>query len=78
MPLPENIQQPRATSMSSAGFEPKIPATEWPLTHALDRTATWIGWINLLMLITGKGCIIYYLNIIHVNVSLRVFIPLCM
>jgi hypothetical protein len=26
----------RQTSMPPAGFEPKIPASEWPQTHALD------------------------------------------
>jgi hypothetical protein len=29
--------------MSPAGFEPTVPATERPQTHALDRTATGIG-----------------------------------
>jgi len=29
--------------MPLAGFEPTIPASERPQTHALDRTATWIG-----------------------------------
>ena len=29
--------------MSSAGFEPAIPASERPLTRALDRAATRIG-----------------------------------
>ena len=28
--------------MSPAGFEPAIPASEWPQTHALDRNATGI------------------------------------
>jgi hypothetical protein len=31
------------TSMPPAGFEPKIPASERPQTHALDRAATGIG-----------------------------------
>jgi hypothetical protein len=30
----------RQTSMPSAGFEPAIPASGRPQTHALDRTAT--------------------------------------
>ena len=34
----------RQTSMSSAGFEPTIPARERPQTHSLDRTATDIGY----------------------------------
>ena len=29
--------------MSPAGFESAMPASERPQTHALDRTATWIG-----------------------------------
>ena len=29
--------------MPPAGFESKIPASEWPQTHALDRAATGIG-----------------------------------
>jgi len=29
--------------MSPAGFEPAIPASERPKTHALDRAATGIG-----------------------------------
>jgi hypothetical protein len=33
----------RQTSMLPARFEPTIPASEWPQTHALDRTANGIG-----------------------------------
>ena len=33
----------RQTPMPSAGFEPAIPASVRPQTHALDRAATWIG-----------------------------------
>ena len=29
--------------MTSAGFEPTIPASEQPQTHALERAATGIG-----------------------------------
>jgi hypothetical protein len=29
--------------MTPVGFEPEIPASEGPLTHALDRAATGIG-----------------------------------
>ena len=36
----------RQTSMPPAGFEPAVPASERPLTHALDRTATGIGGHN--------------------------------
>jgi len=33
----------RQTSMPMSGFKPKIPVTERPNTHALDRTVTGIG-----------------------------------
>ena len=33
----------RQTFMPQAGFEPSIPASEWPHTHALDRAATWLS-----------------------------------
>ena len=33
----------RHTSMPPAGFEPTIPSSERPQTHALDRAATGIG-----------------------------------
>jgi hypothetical protein len=33
----------RQTSMPPVGFEPTIPVSERPKTHALDRTATGIG-----------------------------------
>jgi len=36
----------RQTSMSPAGFEPAIPRSERPHTHALDRVATGIGQKN--------------------------------
>jgi hypothetical protein len=29
--------------MAPAGFQPTIPASEWPQTHCLDRVATGIG-----------------------------------
>jgi len=29
--------------MTPVGFEPTIPASEWPKTHTLDRVATGIG-----------------------------------
>ena len=36
-------QYKRRTSMSSVGFEPTIPAIEWPQIDALDRTNAGIG-----------------------------------
>jgi hypothetical protein len=43
--------------MLPAGFEPAIPASERPHTHALDRVTTGIGWkcVYILMNISGKG-----------------------
>jgi hypothetical protein len=43
--LPDNTQHSgeRETSMSPAGFEHTIAASERPQTHALDRAATGIG-----------------------------------
>ena len=33
--------------MPPADFEPATPETEWTETHALDRSATGIGWLWL-------------------------------
>ena len=33
----------RQTPMPPVGFEPTIPASDRPQTHALDRAATWIS-----------------------------------
>ena len=41
--LTEHNTDKRQTFMSPAGSEPKIPATERPQTHALDRAATGTG-----------------------------------
>ena len=43
--LPDNTQHKRQASVPSAWFEPAIPASERPQTHALDRAATGIGWM---------------------------------
>ena len=32
--------------MNAVGFEPTIPASEWPQTHALDHVTTGIGQHN--------------------------------
>ena len=42
-PLPDNTQHSKQTSILPAGFEPAIPASEQPQTHALDRAATGKG-----------------------------------
>jgi len=33
----------RKTFMPPAGFEPAIPASDWPQTHVLEHAATGIG-----------------------------------
>jgi hypothetical protein len=38
--------------MTPAGFEPIIPGSERPQTHALDRAFAGIGFKNLVLLIT--------------------------
>jgi len=40
--------------MPPAGFEPAIPANEWPQTHDLERAATGIGLLLLLLLLIHK------------------------
>jgi hypothetical protein len=42
-PLPDNTQHSRPASTPQAGFEPIVPASERPQTHALDRAATGTG-----------------------------------
>ena len=49
----------RQTSMPPAGFEPTIPASERPQTHALDRTATGIGFNTIYNYIYYVRQIIY-------------------
>jgi len=39
----QNTTHKRPTTMIPAGFEPTIPASERPQTHALERAATGIG-----------------------------------
>jgi hypothetical protein len=41
-----NTQQSQETDIhAQAGFEPAIPESERPQTHALDRADTGIGWL---------------------------------
>jgi hypothetical protein len=42
--------------MPPAGFEPAIPVSKWPQTHASDRTATGIGFF--LVLLEQTSCFI--------------------
>jgi len=44
--LTTNSTDKRQTSMPPAGFQPAIPASERPQTHALDRAATGIGSVS--------------------------------
>jgi hypothetical protein len=37
--------------MRPAGFEPGVPVSEWPQTHALDRAATGVGYRKVTTLI---------------------------
>ena len=46
----------RQISMSPSGFEPGFPASERPPTHALDRAATGIGHVFLLVPDVGLIC----------------------
>jgi hypothetical protein len=50
--------------MSQAGFEPTIPASERPQTHALDRAATQIGPLN-----TSLGAPYYNLDLRYIYVD---------
>jgi len=44
MSLPDNTQHSQETDIHApVGFEPTIPASERPQTHALDRAATGTG-----------------------------------
>jgi len=40
--LPDNTHK-RQTSMPPVAFNSTIPASQWPLTHTLDRVTTGIG-----------------------------------
>jgi hypothetical protein len=56
----------RLTSILSAGFEPAIPASERPQTHALDRSATGID-------ISGNAEILYRTSFRSGSLSIYVF-----
>ena len=42
-----NLTTHNTYNMALAGFEPTIPASEQPQTHALDRVATRISYIKI-------------------------------
>jgi ferredoxin len=46
-PLSYNTQRPQKKSTLPAGFEPAIPTSEQPQTHAIDRATTGIGHGNI-------------------------------
>ena len=51
-PLPDKTQHYKETTfIPPAGFEPIIPACEWPQTHTLVRAATGIGRLPVLLII---------------------------
>jgi hypothetical protein len=51
--LPDNTRHAQEADIHApAGFEPAIPASEWPQTHALDRAATGTG--------IGKALVMLY------------------
>ena len=52
--LPHNTQHSKQTSMSPAGLEPAIPASERQQIHVLDRAASGIGCLFLLKLIFNE------------------------
>jgi hypothetical protein len=45
--------------MPPAGFEPTIPASERPQTHALDRAATGTGNFTFLLMVIRTFDLIY-------------------
>jgi hypothetical protein len=58
----------RQTSMPPAGFEPAIPVSERPQTHALNRAATGIGIMSYLPLSISNSS--WCLDIVGGNVYL--------
>ena len=54
--------------MPLAGFEPAIPASEWPPTHALDRAA--IGSAIRHVLLVFRVCLYFY-NFIGMQMTTR-------
>ena len=52
--LPDYTQHSRQTS--PAGFEPAVPASEWPQTHASHGAVTWICYQNLYLSLKTNRC----------------------
>jgi len=52
--LTTNNTHKRQLSMSSAGFEPPIPARERPQNHAFDHAITGIGWNHNTFILFAK------------------------
>jgi hypothetical protein len=83
-PLPENIHnQNRETTMPPSGFEPTIPASERPQTHALHRAATGTGWkllrtyqLSKLSKNAGHWAYLFFRSdLIHTGILLRLSHP---
>jgi hypothetical protein len=51
--LTTHVTHKRQTAMPSVGFEPAIPASERPQTHALDRATTEMGTWNIALCCLG-------------------------
>ena len=62
----------RQTSMPPAGFEPTIPASHWPQTHALDHAATGTGH----HFITVMGFSFHKINITISRIKNSIFLVL--
>jgi hypothetical protein len=54
--------------MPPAGFEPAIPASEWPQTHDLERVATGIGFFLLFLLVIHKLVLLSLLVRLKINI----------
>ena len=75
--MPDNVHQLHVThdthnrqkSKSHAGFEPTIPASEWPQTHALDRSANGIGVSTSFTRENCKTWCSYIYNISHLPLT---------
>jgi hypothetical protein len=58
------------TSIAPAGFEPAIPASERPQTHALDRAATGIGYRTRASAVRGRRLMAWAIARLQYNIFL--------
>jgi hypothetical protein len=73
----------RQTSMPSAGFEPAMPVSERPQTHALDRAATgngecitvprYVSSNSVINFILSSPCIFFTTHKLHTNEMHNIF-----